>query len=65
MKAQAFQSVLTYLVLINLKQDGVQDKTWPRSHVQSLLSLGKPVDEVLEGVVEVHGQVQGLLQLCL
>lgn len=54
-----------YLVLIDLKQDCVQDETWPRSHVQGLFGLGKPVDEVLEGVVEVHCQVEGLFQFSL
>ncbi len=49
-----------YLVLINLKHDGLQYEGGRGNHVQRLLCLGQPVDEVLQGVVEIRGQCQGL-----
>ena len=53
-----------YLVFIDLKQDSVQDQAGPGSHVEGLLRLGEPVDEVLEGVVELHGQGESLCAHC-
>lgn len=54
-----------YLVFIDLKQDGVQDQAGPGGHVEGLLRLGEPVDEVLEGVVELHGHSESLFQFNL
>lgn len=54
-----------YLVLVDLGQHGVEDKAGWGCDVQALLGQREPVDEVLEGVLEVRGQGQRLLQLCL
>ena len=55
----------TYLVLIYLEHDVFQDEGGRRGHSESLFSLGQPVDEVLERVMELCGQSQGLLQFHL
>lgn len=54
-----------YLMLINLKHDGLQNERSRRNDVDGLLCLGQPVDEVLQRVVEVRGQLQGFLQFHL
>lgn len=56
---------LGYLVLIDLGQHSGQDEAGRGCNVQALLSQGQPVDEILEGVLEIRGQGQCLLQLCL
>ncbi|KAF3842187.1 hypothetical protein F7725_024138 [Dissostichus mawsoni] len=53
--------VQQYLMLINLKHDGVHDEGGGGNHVQCLLCLGEPVDEVLQRVMEIRGQRQGFL----
>lgn len=52
-------------MLVDLKHDGLQHERGGRNHVQSLLGLSQPVDEVLERVVEIRGQHERLLQLHL
>ena len=52
-------------MLINLKHDGLQDEGGGRNRVECLLRLGQPVDEVLQRVVELGGQSQGLFQFNL
>lgn len=54
-----------HLVLIDLKHDGLQDEGGGGDHVQRLLGLGQPVDEILQRVVEIRGLRQRLLQLDL
>lgn len=54
-----------YLMLINLKHDGLQYEGGGGDRVQRLLGLSQPVDEVLQGVVEVCGQLQRFLQFDL
>lgn len=54
-----------YLVLVDLGQHRVEDEAGRGRNVQALLSQREPVDEVLEGVLEVRGQGQRLLQLRL
>lgn len=54
-----------YLMLVDLKHDGFQYERGRGDHVQRLLGLGQPVDEVLQRVVEICGQRQGLFQFYL
>lgn len=41
-------AVFRHLVLIDLKHDGLQDEGGGGDHVERLLGLGQPVDEVLQ-----------------
>lgn len=52
-------------MLINLKHDGLQYEGGGGDRVQCLLRLSQPVDEVLQGVMEVCGQLQRFLQFDL
>lgn len=52
-------------MLVDLKHDGLQDEGGGGDHVERLLGLRQPVDEVLQRVVEVGGLRQRLLQLDL
>lgn len=52
-------------MLINLKHDGLQYEGGGGHRVQCLLRLSQPVDEVLQGVMEVCGQLQRFLQFDL
>lgn len=54
-----------YLVLVDLGQHGVEDKAGRGRDVQALLGQHEPVDEVLQGVLEVCGQGQCFFQLRL
>lgn len=54
-----------HLVLIDLRQYCIEDEAGRGHDVQALLGQRQPVDEVLEGVLEVRGQGESLLQLCL
>lgn len=54
-----------YLMLINLKHDGLQYEGGGGDRVQRLLRLSQPVDEVLQGVVKIRGQLQRFLQFDL
>lgn len=50
------QGAVGYLVLVNLGQHGVEDEAGWGGDVQALLSQREPVDEILEGILEVCGQ---------
>lgn len=52
-------------MLVDLGQHRGEDEAGGWCNVQALLSQGQPVDEILEGVLEVRGQGQCLLQLRL
>lgn len=52
-------------MLINLKHDGLQYEWGGGDHVQRLLRLGQPVDEVLQRVVEIRGLRQRFLEFDL
>lgn len=52
-------------MLINLKHDGLQYEGGGGDRVQRLLRLSQPVDEVLQGVVKIRGQLQRFLQFDL
>lgn len=52
-------------MFVYLEEDGVQDEGGGLSHVEGLLSLGQPVDGVLEGGLEPCGQRHRFVQLRL
>lgn len=45
-----------YLVLVDLGQHGGEDEAGRGRDVQALLGQRQPVDEILEGVLEIRGQ---------
>lgn len=55
-KAQSERlDLLTYLMFINLEQDSFQDEGGWRDHVEGLLCLSQPINEVLQRIMKICG----------